>query len=80
MRDEVRAADGLGKTFRLSKNLDVQLGLRLFCLLSSCSDQLTGQKVHRFSCCLLLSLTGQKGSQVLCTCLAIEAGVETLPK
>ena len=53
MRDEVRAADGLGKTFRLSKNLDVQLGLRLFCLLSSCSDQLTGQKVHRFSCCLL---------------------------
>ena len=44
----MRAADGLGKTFRLSKNLDVQLGLRLFCLLSSCSDQLTGQKVHRF--------------------------------
>ena len=64
MRDEVRAADGLGKTFRLSKNLDVQLGLSLFCLLSSCSDQ----------------LTGQKGSQVLCTCLAIEAGVKTLPK
>ena len=58
----MRAVDGLGKTFRLSKNLDVQLGLNLFSLAVCCN------------------FDRPKGSQVLCTCLAIEAGVETLPK
>ena len=65
----MRAADGLGKTFRLSKNLDVQL--------QGSVDRPKGTQVLLL---FVATLTGQKGSQVLCTCLAIEAGMETLPK
>ena len=57
----MRAADGLGKTFRLSKNLDVQL---------------PGQKVHRFFLLFVATLTGQKVHRFFAHVLQLKLGLK----